>query len=105
MIISDEMWRKYKNLKQEILDLKQSKKANCASKYFIFTVNTQNYYSSWQITYKDGTQPIISEVLADAIAFLSTPENNSQYLFFYSQYPATVTILSTREIEDIVGIN
>lgn len=104
MIISNDLWRKFKNMKQEILNLKQIKKANCASKYYVKTFSGENYFN-WQITYKDGSQPIVAEVLADAAVSLSSPSNNKQYLFFYAQYAATVTVLSTREIESIVGIS
>lgn len=104
MIISNELWRKFKNMRQEILDLKQTKKASCASKYYEYKVNTFNYYSVWEITYKDGNQPIISEVLSYADSSLSIPYNNIQYLFTFSQAISDITILSTREIESVVGI-
>ena len=100
MIISNELWRKFKNMKQELLNLKQIKKANCASKYYTFTAGGQYYYN-WQITYKDGTQAIITEVISDAITSLSSPSGNTQYLFFYAQYPASITVYSTREILSI----
>lgn len=103
MIISNELWRKIKNLRQELLNLKQIKKANCASKYFIYTLSGDSYFY-WKITYKDGSQPIIADVFSDAITSLSTPSGNIQYLFFYAQYPASITIFSTREIESVVGI-
>ena len=104
MIISNEMWKKLKSMKQELLDLKQIKKANCVSKYYTFTKEGEYYYN-WQITYKNGSQPIIAEVLSDAATALSVPVGNKQYLFFYAQYPASITILSTREVESIVGIS
>ena len=104
MIVSNEMWKKFKNMKQELLNLKQIKKANCASKYFEFTVSGQYYYN-WQITYENGSQPIIAEVISNAITSLSTPSNNKQYLFFYAQYPATITIYSTRKIISVEPIS
>lgn len=106
MIISDELWRKYKNMKQELLDLKQTKKATCASKYYIYTKDSGGtYYNTWQITYKAGTQPIVAEVLSYSDTALSSPAGNVQYLFSYSQSITSVTVLSTREIESITGIS
>ena len=104
MIIANELWKKLKTMKQELLNLKQIKKANCASKYYTYTVSGQNYFY-WKITYKNGSQPIIAEVFSDAITSLSSPSGNTQYLFFYSQYPASITVFSTREIQSIVGMN
>ena len=105
MIIAEELWRKYKNMKQELLDLKQFKKANVASKYYIFTQSGGTYYNAWRITYKNGTQPIIAEALSYSDTALSSPAGNTQYLFSYSQAITSLTILSTREVESIVGIN
>ena len=104
MIISNEAWRKFKNLKQELLNLKQIKKANCASRYYTYTLSGDQYFN-WRIVYKKGVQPIVAEVIADAAVSLSAPQNDTQYLFFYAQYPASITILSTREIESVVGIS
>ena len=105
MIIYDEMWRELKRMKQEILNLKQIKKASSASKYYVFTESSSNYYNYWKITYKDGSQPIISEVLSYSDTSLSAPNNNVQYLFSFSQAITEITILSTREILNIEGIN
>ncbi len=96
--------KKLKTLRQEILDLKQTKKASCASKYYTYTQSSGSYYNVWQITYKDGKQPIISEVLSYANSSLSVPNNNKQYIFTFSQSAASITVLSTREIESIAGI-
>lgn len=104
MKISNELWKKMKTMQQEILNLKQIKKANCASKYYIRTISGQNYFY-WKITYKDSSQPIIADVFSDGATSLSSPSGNVQYLFFYAQYPASITIFSTREIESIVGIS
>lgn len=104
MIISNELWREYKSMKQELLDLKQFKKANCASKYYSYTESSQSYYNIWRITYKPGSQPIIAEVLSYADTSLSSPVGNVQYLFSFSQAITSVTVLSTREVESMVGI-
>ena len=104
MNISNLLWKKLKTMRQEILDLKQTKKASCASKYYKFEVGGYDFYTIWEITYKDGTQPIISEVLSYADSALSDVNNNKQYLFTFAQTVTSVTVLSTREIESIVGI-
>lgn len=100
MIISNELWKKLKNLKQELLNLKQIKKASSASKYFISTVSAPSS-SILKITYKSGTQPIITEALTDASIAFSTPSNNIQYLSTFTQYASKITIFSTREIDKI----
>ena len=105
MIIYDQMWKDLKRMKQEILDLKQIKRASSASKYYSFTKKDDNYYNVWKITYKDGNQPIISEVLSYADTALTSPNNNIQYLFSYSQIISEITVLSTREILDIERIS
>lgn len=105
MIISDEFWRIIKNLKQEILNLKQVKKANCASKYYVYTISSQTYYNNWLITYKAGDQPIIAEAFSYADTSMSAPSNNQQYVFSFSQVITDITILSTREIDSVVGVS
>ena len=104
MIIDNLMWKKLKKLKQELLDLKQIKKANCVSKYYTHTVSPNQYYNAWLITYKSGSQPIIAEILSYQDSALSVPVNNSQYLFIYSQIVDDFTILSTREVESVEPI-
>lgn len=105
MSMADQMWRELKTLRQEILDLKQVKKANCESKYYVYEVDMgSEYHSDWKITYKDGEQPIVAEVLSDATNSLSTPSGNVQYLFTYGHMSSNITILSTREIESVEGL-
>lgn len=104
MIIGQKAWSEIKSVKQEVLDLKQIKAAACASKYYIFTENSGSYHNNWLIKYKDGNQPIISEVLSYSFTSLSAPLNNQQYLFSFSQAITSLTILSTREIESIQGL-
>lgn len=106
MNISNEMWRKFKNLKQEILNLKQIKKANCASAYYEFEIPMlSTYYSNWRIYYKAGSQPIVAEVISDAACALSSPLNDTQILFTFSHWSSTIKILSTREIDHVEGLN
>lgn len=105
MIIDNEYWKLYKNFKQEVLNLKQIKKANVASRYFSYTHSGGTYYNSFEITYKNGSQPIISEVLSYSDTALSAPIGNKQYIFAFSQAIPDITILSTREIDSIVGIS
>lgn len=104
MIIGNEAWRELKSMKQEILDLKQVKKAACVSKYYTYTASDPNYHNYWKINYKDGKQPIISEVLSYSDTALSAPSGNQQYLFSFSQAITSVTVLSTREIESIESL-
>lgn len=104
MIISQKFYQELNDLEQEVLALKQIKKASSASKYYTKTGTSGSYHNYWQITYKDGTQPIISEVLSYSDTALSTPVGNKQYLFSYSQVITSVTVLSTREIESIVSL-
>ena len=105
MIIADVFWRRLKRLKQELLNLKQLKKANCASKYYISSTSSGTYYNTWRITYKAGSQPIISEVLSYQDTSLSAPVGNQQYIFSFSQTTNTITVLSTREVISIEGIS
>lgn len=104
MIISQKFYREINELEQELLALKQIKRASSASKYYIKTASSGDFHTSWLITYKAGTQPIISEVLSYSDTALSSPSGNQQYLFSYSQVISSVTVLSTREIESIVGL-
>lgn len=105
MILGNEFWQKVKNMRQEILNLKQVKKANCASKYYIYTAGDGSYYTKWLITYKAGTQPIISEVFSYADTSLSAPSGNQQYVFSFAQVATSITVLSTREIDTVVGVS
>ena len=104
MIISQKYYQELKELEEEVLALKQIKRASSASKYYIATASSGSYHTAWLITYKPGTQPIVSEVLSYSDTALSTPVGNQQHLFSYSQVITSVTVLSTREIESIVGL-
>lgn len=103
MIIADNLWREFKRLKQELLDLKQVKKASCASKYFTKEI-TQPQSFIIKITYKSGSQPIITEALTDAAVAFSNPVGNVQYMSTFSQYASDIILFSTREIESIVEV-
>lgn len=105
MIISNELWRRIRHMKQEILDLKQVKKANSASKYYQFTTSGNEYYNTWLITYEAGTQPIITECLSYTDTILSAPSGNTQYIFSFSQATDAITVLSTRKILSVTGIS
>lgn len=100
MIISKEMIHQLKVMKQEILDLKQTKKASCASKYYIKTIS-QPSTMAVKITYKSGAQPIITEAITDAATAFSTPSGNIQYMCTFSQYASNIILFSTREIEKV----
>ena len=104
MIISQKAWKELNDIKEEVLALKQIKRAGSASKYYTCTASSSSYHSNWLITYKPGTQPIISEVLSYSDTALSAPANNQQYIFSFSQTISDVTVLSTREIESITPV-
>lgn len=105
MILQKELWRELKTIKQEILNLKQVKRASTTSRYFIYKVSGDEQYFHWRITYKPGTQPIITEVLSYQKTSLSSPENDTQYIFSFAQASAQLTILSTREVLSVVGVS
>ena len=105
MIIDKKYWQELKNMKRELLNLKQVKRASTTSKYFVYNVSGDQWYTSWLISYKDGTQPIITEVLSYQKTSLSSPVGNEQYIFSFAQASAELTVLSTREIISVEGIS
>lgn len=104
MVISEELWQKLKGFKRELLNLKQSKKVGTNCRYFIYKVSGDTMHYSWKITYKNGSQPIISEVYSYYTTSMSVPSGNEQYIFSFSQASAELTVLSTREIQNVVGL-
>lgn len=102
--LANDLWRKLKNIKLELLQLKQRKRASTTSKYYIYNVSGDTYYNAWLIEYKDGIQPIVTEVLSYYDTSLTTPSNNQQYIFSFSQASAELTVLSTREIIRVTGV-
>lgn len=104
MVISEELWQKLKGFKRELLNLKQSKKVGTNCRYFTYKVSGDTQHFSWKITYKAGNQPIISEVYSYYTTSMSVPVGNEQYIFSFSQASAELTVLSTREIESVVGL-
>lgn len=96
---------KLNGYKQELLNLKQIKRASTNSKYYSFTVNSAQTYTSWLITYADGDQPIITEVLSYYDTSLSAPFGNQQYIFSFAQVSSQLTVLSTRQIINVVGVS
>lgn len=104
MVISEELWQKLKGFKRELLNLKQSKKVSTNCKYFIYKVSGDTLHYSWRITYKAGNQPIISEIYSYYATSMTVPSNNQQYIFSFNQASAELTVLSTREIESVVGL-
>ena len=103
--LTDTLQIRLKGYKRELLNLKQVKRASTNSRYFIYKVTGDQVYYSWLITYADGDQPIITEVLSYYDTSLSAPATNQQYIFSFSQASAQLTVLSTRQIESVVGIN
>jgi len=105
MMLYDEFITRLKNYKRELLQLKQVKRASTNSKYYTYSVSGDTFYSAWLVTYKAGDQPIVSEVLSYYNTSLSVPSGNQQYIFSFSQASAQLTVLSTREIQSVVGIS
>lgn len=102
--IKDTMQIRLKAYKEELLNLKQAKKASTTSKYFSYTVNSTQTFNAWLITYEAGDQPIITEVLSYYDTSLSAPFGNQQYIFSFSQVSSEITVLSTRKIANVVGV-
>lgn len=103
--LANDLWRKLKDIKIELLMLKQKKRASTLSKYYTYKVSGDTYYNAWLIQYKDGVQPIVTEVLSYYDTSLSAPNNSQQYIFSFSQASAELTVLSTREIVRVTGVS
>ena len=97
MITYDELWRKIKRLRQEVLNLKQVKRVGTTTKFYSYSISEVTSMTV-KITYKAGNNPILTDVLGDISGALSSPVNNEQYFFLYTQYYASMMIVSTREI-------
>lgn len=104
MVIAGEMWAKLKGFVRELRNLKQSKKVGTANRYYSYKVSGDTMHTAWLVTYKDGDQPIISEVFSYYDTSLTAPVGNTQYIISFSQASAELTILSTREIASVVGL-
>lgn len=104
MVIAEELWYKLKQFKREILNLKQSKKVGTLCRYNIYNVSGDTTHFAWLITYKDGEQPIITQVYSYYQTSLTAPSGNQQYIISFSQASAELTVFSTREIESVVGL-
>lgn len=102
--LKDTMQIRLKGYKQELLNLKQSKRASTNSKYYTYTVSSGSAHNAWLITYAAGDQPILTEVLSYYDTSLSAPSGNQQYIFSFSQVSSQVTVLSTRKIVSVVGL-
>ena len=103
--LTDTLQIRLKGYKRELLNLKQVKRASTNSRYYIYNVTGDQVYYSWRITYADGSQPIVTEVLSYYDTSLSAPSGNQQYIFSFSQASAQLTVLSTREIVSVVGVD
>lgn len=104
MAIGDDMWKRLKTLKLELLQLKQKKRAGTTSKYYIYELSGDIYYNIWEIVYEESSQPIITEVLSYYDTALATPTGNKQLIFSFAQATAQMTVLSTRKIISVTGI-
>lgn len=103
--LANDLWQRLKNLKLELLQLKQKKRASTTTKYYIYKVSGDEFHNAWLIQYEDGSQPIVTEVLSYYDTSLSAPSGNSQYIFSFSQASAELTVLSTRKIAKVSGLN
>jgi hypothetical protein len=100
--------KKYKDLQamlidmnREIRDLKTAHKISSPVKNFFASIEP----SSTQpitITYGSGQNDIITDVYTDADAVLGTISGNTQTIYFTSQAPLAVTVVSTRPILSIM---
>lgn len=104
MVVAEELWNKLKNFKREILNLKQSKKVGTLCRYNMYKLSGDTFHYAWRITYKNGEQPIITQVYSYYQTSLSAPSGNTQYIFSFSQASAELTVFSTREIDSVVGL-
>lgn len=104
MVISEELWQRLKQFKRELLNLKQSKRISTNCRYYMYNVSGDTFHNAWQITYKSGDQAIITEVFSYYHTSMSVPNGNTQYIFSFSQASAQLTVLSTREIQSVVGL-
>lgn len=94
----------YKNLQamlidmsREIRDLKTAHKISPSLKTFFATIEPQSTQPI-TVTYGSGTNDIITDVYTDADAVLGTISGNTQKIYFSSQAPVDVIIVSTRPI-------
>ena len=88
-------------MKREILNLKTAHNMSPFVRTFYATIEP----SSTQpitITYDDGDNDIITDVYTDADAVLGAVSSNTQKLYFSSQAPLEVTVVSTRPIISLV---
>lgn len=84
-------------LEQEVRDLKTAQKASSLIKGYFFEVQVSDI-GRFRIDYEDGDEPILTESLTYGTA-MSTPSNNSQYIWFYgAAYYLPVYFISNRKI-------
>lgn len=85
------------DMSREIRDLKTAHSMSPSVKTFFASIEP----SSTQpitITYKSGANDIITDLYTDADAVLGAVSSNTQKIYFSSQAPVEVIIVSTRPI-------
>lgn len=85
------------DMSREIRDLKTAHSMSPSVKTFFATIEPQSTQPI-TITYKPGTNDIITDIYTDADAVLGSVNNNVQKVYFSSQAPVDVIIVSTRPI-------
>lgn len=85
------------DMSREIRDLKTAHSMSPSVKTFFATIEPQSTQPI-TITYKAGTNDIITDIYTDADAVLGSVNNNVQKVYFSSQAPVDVIIVSTRPI-------
>lgn len=93
---------------KELLDLKTSGRASPAIKMYEKTFQAPSGKATYRITYGQGNQPIITEVIRNNDwgwgNCLSNESSNSQLLFTSGFGTNTVTVVSTRPITSITMV-
>ena len=105
----NEFTEKLINLEKEIIALKTAKKIGIDIDFNIKNFTPTTASDTFKITYKEGSQPIISEVFFQSVGdrshALTTPSGNIQYIVLtLGGNIQPFTVYSTREIEKIEAI-
>lgn len=88
------------DMSREIRDLKTAHSMSPSVKTFFATIEPQSTQPI-TITYKPGNNDIITDIYTDADAVLGSVNNNVQKVYFSSQAPVDVIIVSTRPIVSV----
>lgn len=111
--MKDRLIRQITNAERELLALKTAQKIPSLIRgySYSFTVESDgtgdqylNGMYRYNITYGDGSQPVLSEFYYEGLSWPQAPSGNTQLVTFYSQTIATCTIISTRPIISAVKV-